>query len=392
MRPWIALLIGLALVWGSSPAFANPMKKVRHLMATPGGHVFLHLEDGKLIHARVEKDALTKPRQIAYLPGVLMASMTHDGYLYYVTRDGTLWLRRYDRSKGRFTTDEAREVGTGWDMFTHIAAGKGGYVYAVGLDGRLVARRHKGRRRGTARWARAEVTLGSEWIVASLHERKRGELFAYGDDARVYRLENAKKPGSGWAEEGGKNLGRHAGYAHVAAVGDEMYLLQHNGTLEAARESEWRVGQKRRLDTTALTRHENLDHCAHMSKQIAACALAVKTSYDNEEYKIGFFSIKNWLEKYSGEAALTPQLFERRCEARLGAPLRPGPCAQQCDGAWNGLTQERCMQCVHEGHVMYMAIPGNEKIQSAVWEGMVYQCPDDHHVFGPKDEGSCLSP
>jgi hypothetical protein len=394
MRPWIALLVGFVMVWGSPSAFANPMKRVRNLMATPGGHVFLHLDDGKLVHARVKNDTLTRPRQISYLPDVIMTTMTHDGYLYYVKRDGTLWLLRYDLERDRFTTPEPKEVGTGWDAFTHIAAGKGGHVYAVRLDGELVVNRHDGRRKRTARWSTLDAELGSGWLVVSLHERRRGELFAYGEDARVYRLENPKKPGLGWADEGGEDLGRHDGYAHVAAAGDDLYFLQPNGALELATVSKGSPGQKRRVDTTSIARHENVDACSHMSRRVAACAIAVQRFYEGpKDAWLDFKAerIKNWLKDYSGGEPLTPSTLARRCEVKLGTPLRPGSCAQQCRGAWNDMTRKRCMKCVHKEEVQYMEVFGNSAVRDATWSRQHYQCADGERVYGSRDGGQCLS-
>ena len=125
MRLFVSLALGLlVMLGGSAAASANMMKQVKNLMATPGGNVFFHLNNGDVLHARLDTRSkkLTGARKITRIPQAQLMSMSRDGYLYFTKRDGTLWSLKYDIARKRFTTPRAKKVGSGWRSFKKIVA------------------------------------------------------------------------------------------------------------------------------------------------------------------------------------------------------------------------------------------------------------------------------
>src|SRR5438874_1679169 len=83
-----------------------------------------------------------------------MKEITMQGVIYAVMYNGDLlWYRHEGRDDGsfRWTDNNGRKVGSGWDM-QHVFSGGDGIIYAVAHNGDLLWYRHEGRDDGSFRW------------------------------------------------------------------------------------------------------------------------------------------------------------------------------------------------------------------------------------------------
>jgi len=77
------------------------------------------------------------------------------GVIYAVTSDDRLlWYRHEGHDDGtfRWTSEEGRQIGTGWGFKILFSAGDG-VIYGLNAQNELLWYRHEGRENGTARWA-----------------------------------------------------------------------------------------------------------------------------------------------------------------------------------------------------------------------------------------------
>jgi hypothetical protein len=116
-----------------------------------------------------------------------------EGVVYGVRNDGKLyWMRNRayrDMNAGDpYSWDGPKQVGTGWDVFSHVFSMGGGVLYGVRPDGEVFWYRHEGFATGEPKWSEA-LGVASGWQGLS-HVVAAGDgiILAVGADGSLYQF------------------------------------------------------------------------------------------------------------------------------------------------------------------------------------------------------------
>ena len=143
-------------------------------------------------------------------------SAASNGVIYAIADNGDLlWFRHDGRGDGsfRWTDNNARKVGVGWNM-KHVFSGGDGVIYAIADNGDLMWFRHDGRGDGSFKWAASQgkkvgigwgefkqVFSGGDGVIYGV--TINGDLMWYRHDGRAdgsfrWAAPQGKKVGIGW--------------------------------------------------------------------------------------------------------------------------------------------------------------------------------------------------
>lgn len=152
----------------------------------------------------------------------------HNGIIYAITKDGTLYRYRFDPSTWAFQRKD--QIGAGWNTFSHVTGGKDGLIYAVRADTGKLRYFRDIFVNGSSTWGPntgQTVALGFSdfrWVVGG----DDGYLYALDTAGDLYLFRDPNRDGTYGVQLKGK-LGNFAGYTDFAAMAGGGLLLETDG-------------------------------------------------------------------------------------------------------------------------------------------------------------------
>lgn len=156
--------------WLPAQQLATGWNNVTHAFSVGEGVVYAVTPDGKL-HWFKHADGsnrLDGPKEVGRGWNVQQVFSIGDGIIYFTTADGKLnWIKHngylygdgFERP-GSWTS--AKEVGSGWGIYRQIFSTGKGFIYGIGLDGKLMWYHHKGYKDGAVVWD-GPIEVGKGW-------------------------------------------------------------------------------------------------------------------------------------------------------------------------------------------------------------------------------------